>query len=65
MDFMTRLGKEAAYRQSYLTPPKKRTTSHSRTHKLNTEEERKAGEKAVKTKTGNVQPPYRYGRRLK
>jgi len=64
MDLMEYLGKEAAYRQSFLKPPKRRT-SHSRTYKLRSSKQQKDEKKAKGTAAGNVQPPHRYGRKVR
>jgi hypothetical protein len=68
-DLATWLGKQAAYRKSYLVRPKtkkrRRTTSHSKTYKVNTQKQKENEANAANTSTGNVQPPYRYGRRVK
>ena len=64
LNFAAWLGKEAAYRRSYLLPPKK-VTSHSRTIKLRTSKDKKESEKTMKSSAGNVQPPHRYGRKTR
>jgi len=59
---IARLAKMAAYHgRPQLTPP--RTTSHSRTFKV--KKDKKKSDKEMKRKTGNAQPPHRYGRKIK
>jgi len=57
--------KAAAYRSPVLVPPK-RTTSHSRTIKVRKKKkDEKESQEELRRSTGNVQPPHRYGRKVR
>ena len=62
--WISQLAKEAAYRSYILPPEVKSTTSQSRTVKMTDEQAEKEKAKRLKTVTGNVQPPHRYGRKV-
>ena len=60
------LAKQAAatYRKPVLLPPK-RVTSTSRTVKLRGKQSKEESDREAERSVGNVQPPYRYGRKVK
>lgn len=53
------LGKEAAYRRSYILPPKRQVTSRSRTVRVQPGRPVEEPDGAA----GSAQQPYRYGRK--
>lgn len=60
------LGKLAArkkYHRPSMVPP--RSSSHSRTFKVEDKKEKKRSSKALREASGNVQSPHRYGRKVK
>jgi len=65
LDKIAMLGKLAAkkrFRKSYLVPPKRRG-GQSKLYKYRTKKDKKDTQRAMKESTGNVQSPYRYGRK--